>query len=111
MIRYITSGESHGKCLTSIIEGIPANVSIDIDEINKELKKRQSGYGRGGRMKIENDEVEILSGVRGNITIGSPLAIQIINKDYENWANYMNPTGDIDRESKKVSHVRPDMRI
>ena len=107
MIRYITSGESHGKCLTSIIEGIPANVSIDIDEINKELKKRQSGYGRGGRMKIENDKVEILSGVRGNITIGSPLAIQIINKDYENWANYMNPTGDIDRESKKVSHVRP----
>ena len=107
MLRYITSGESHGKCLTSILEGIPANVLIDIDEINLEMKKRQSGYGRGGRMKIESDKVEILSGMRGKVTIGSPIAIQIMNKDYENWTNYMNPVDDIDNETKKVNNVRP----
>lgn len=107
MLRYITSGESHGKCLTSIIDGIPANVSLNIDEINLEMRKRQSGYGRGGRMKIESDKVDLLSGVRGKTTIGSPIAIQIINKDYENWIEYMSPTGDIDRETKKVEQVRP----
>lgn len=107
MLRYITSGESHGKCLTSILEGIPANVLVDIDEINLEMKKRQSGYGRGGRMKIESDKVEILSGMRGKVTIGSPIAIQIMNKDYENWTKYMNPVDDIDRETKKVNNVRP----
>lgn len=107
MLRYITSGESHGKCLTSILEGIPANVLIDIDEINLEMKKRQSGYGRGGRMKIESDKVEILSGMRGKVTIGSPIAIQIMNKDYENWTNYMNPVDDIDNETKKINNVRP----
>ena len=107
MLRYITSGESHGKCLTSILEGIPANVLVDIDEINLEMKKRQSGYGRGGRMKIESDKVEILSGMRGKVTIGSPIAIQIMNRDYENWTKYMNPVDDIDRETKKVNNVRP----
>ena len=107
MLRYITSGESHGKCLTSIVEGIPANVLVDIDEINLEMKKRQSGYGRGGRMKIESDKVEILSGMRGKVTIGSPIAIQIMNRDYENWTKYMNPVDDIDRETKKVNNVRP----
>lgn len=107
MLRYITSGESHGKCLTSIVEGIPANVLVDIDEINLEMKKRQSGYGRGGRMKIESDKVEILSGMRGKVTIGSPMAIQIMNKDYENWTKYMNPVDDIDKETKKVNNVRP----
>ncbi|MEG2983228.1 MAG: chorismate synthase [Peptostreptococcaceae bacterium] len=107
MLRYITSGESHGRCLTAIIDGIPANMKIDIDKINIEMKKRQSGYGRGGRMKIESDKVEILSGTRGSITIGSPIAMQIINRDYENWTNYMDPIGNIDRESKKVSDVRP----
>ena len=107
MLRYITSGESHGKCLTSIVEGIPANVLVDIDEINLEMKKRQSGYGRGGRMKIESDKVEILSGMRGKVTIGSPIAIQIMNKDYENWTKYMNTVDDIDKETKKVNNVRP----
>ena len=107
MLRYITSGESHGKCLTSILEGVPANALIDVDEINLEMKKRQSGYGRGGRMKIESDKVEILSGMRGKVTIGSPIAIQIMNKDYENWTKYMNPVDDIDRETKKVNNVRP----
>ena len=107
MLRYITSGESHGKCLTSIIEGIPANVELNIDEINSELKKRQCGYGRGGRMKIESDTIDILSGVRGKKTLGGPIAIKINNKDYENWTKYMNPMEEIDRESKKVNNVRP----
>lgn len=107
MIRYITSGESHGKCLTSIIEGIPANVDLNIDEINLELKRRQCGYGRGGRMKIESDCIDILSGVRGKKTLGGPIALQIKNKDYENWTEYMNPMDDIDRDSRKVNNVRP----
>ncbi|WGX75899.1 chorismate synthase [Paraclostridium bifermentans] len=107
MLRYITSGESHGKCLTAIIDGIPANVSLNIDEVNLEMKKRQSGYGRGGRMKIESDTVDILSGVRGKTTIGGPIAIQIKNKDYENWIKYMNPVEEIDRETRKVEQVRP----
>ena len=107
MLRYITSGESHGKCLTSIIEGIPANVELNIDEINSELKKRQCGYGRGGGMKIETDTIDILSGVRGKKTLGGPIAIKINNKDYENWTKYMNPMEEIDRESKKVNNVRP----
>lgn len=107
MLRYITSGESHGKCLTSIIEGIPANVNLNIDEVNLELKKRQCGYGRGGRMKIESDTIEILSGVRGKKTLGGPIAIQIYNKDYKNWSEYMNPMEYIDIESKKVDNVRP----
>lgn len=107
MLRYITSGESHGKCLTSILEGIPANVDLNIDEINLELKRRQCGYGRGGRMKIESDSIELLSGVRGKKTLGGPIALQIKNKDYENWIDYMNPMDDIDRESRKVNNVRP----
>ncbi|MGL5717452.1 MAG: chorismate synthase [Paraclostridium sp.] len=107
MLRYITSGESHGKCLTSIIEGIPSNVDLNIGEINTELKKRQCGYGRGGRMKIESDSIEILGGVRGKRTLGGPIAIQINNRDYENWTEYMNPMEDIDRNSKKVDNVRP----
>nr|WP_250160202.1 chorismate synthase [Caloranaerobacter azorensis] len=72
MIRYLTAGESHGKGLIGIIEGFPANLKIDINSINNELKRRQMGYGRGGRMKIEKDEVEILSGIRNGKTIGSP---------------------------------------
>ena len=81
--RFLTSGESHGKCLTAIIEGLPANLEIDVDFINSELKKRQGGYGRGGRMKIESDTVEILSGVRFGKTIGSPITLMIKNKDFE----------------------------
>ncbi|MGL5506817.1 MAG: chorismate synthase, partial [Paraclostridium sp.] len=107
MLRYITSGESHGKCLTSVIEGIPANVDLNIDEINLELKRRQCGYGRGGRMKIESDCIDILSGVRGKKTLGGPIALQIKNKDYENWTDYMNPMDEIDRDIKKVNNVRP----
>ncbi len=83
--RVLTSGESHGKCLDAIIEGIPSGIKIDIEFINSELKRRQSGYGRGGRMKIESDKCEIKSGVRLGLTTGAPICLEIKNKDYENW--------------------------
>ncbi len=105
-LRYRTIGESHGQSLISILDGVPANIEIDIDEINNELKKRQGGYGRGARMKIEQDKINILGGVRGKKTLGGPISIEVKNKDYENWSKYMNPMEDIDLESKKVSNVR-----
>lgn len=89
MLRYFTAGETHGKCLTVIIEGMPSGVKISIDKINEQLAKRQKGYGRGGRMLIEKDTAEILSGVRGGITLGSPIAIKIENKDWKNWEDIM----------------------
>ena len=107
MLRYLTSGESHGKSLISILDGIPANIELNIDEINYELEKRQGGYGRGGRMKIEKDKINILGGVRGKITLGGPISKEIKNKDYENWIQYMNPMDNIDFETKKVEKVRP----
>lgn len=107
MLRYLTSGESHGQSLISILDGVPANIELNIDEINEELKKRQSGYGRGGRMKIEQDKINILGGVRGKKTLGGPISIEVKNKDYKNWENYMNPMSDVDLDSKKVSNVRP----
>ncbi len=107
MLRYLTSGESHGKSLISILDGIPANIELNIDEINYELEKRQGGYGRGGRMKIEKDNINILGGVRGKRTLGGPISIEIKNKDYENWIQYMNPMDNVDFESKKVEKVRP----
>src|SRR5574344_2245361 len=88
--RFLTSGESHGKCLNAIIDGIPSGVQIDIDFINSELKRRQGGYGRGGRMKIETDKVEIKSGVRHGLTTGSPICLEIKNKDFENWRTIMS---------------------
>ncbi|MEW6102447.1 MAG: chorismate synthase [bacterium] len=87
MLRFLTAGESHGSSLTAILEGLPAGLFIDKDEINKQLVKRQMGYGRGGRMEIERDEVEITSGVRKGYTLGSPLCMNIKNKDWENWKN------------------------
>ncbi|MHB9938949.1 chorismate synthase [Clostridium sporogenes] len=85
MLRFLDAGESHGRALTAIIEGIPSNIHIDIDFINKELKRRQTGYGRGKRMAIEKDKVEIWSGVRANKTTGNPITLIIYNKDYDNW--------------------------
>ncbi|MBI3398051.1 MAG: chorismate synthase [Deltaproteobacteria bacterium] len=90
MLRYLTAGESHGKSLTSIIEGVPANLNLAEGDINKELIRRQIGYGRGGRMVIEKDRVEITSGVRLGKTMGSPIAMVIKNKDWENWEEIMN---------------------
>lgn len=89
MLRFFTAGETHGPCLTAIIEGMPSGVRIDIDKINSELKRRQGGYGRGGRMKIESDRAEILSGVRGGYTLGSPITLRIENRDWANWTDIM----------------------
>src|SRR5258705_4802582 len=86
---FITAGESHGKGLAVIIEGLPAGLPIDPALINHELWRRQQGYGRGGRMKIESDEVEILSGVRHGKTLGSPVSLLIRNRDFENWQDVM----------------------
>lgn len=107
MLRYLTSGESHGQSLITIIDGIPSNIELDIEEINEELRKRQGGYGRGGRMKIEKDKINIIGGVRGRKTLGSPISFQIKNKDYENWTKYMDPMKDINLEAKVVENVRP----
>lgn len=89
MLKYSTAGESHGKALITIIEGMPAGMNISSDEINRDLRRRQKGYGRGGRMSIESDQVEILSGVRAGQTTGSPIAVSISNRDWENWQEIM----------------------
>lgn len=107
MLRYLTSGESHGQSLISILDGVPSNIELNIDEINRELEKRQGGYGRGGRMKIEKDKINILGGVRGKKTLGGPISIEVKNNDYENWIKFMNPMDEVDFESRKVSNVRP----
>ncbi|MCM8767885.1 MAG: chorismate synthase [Candidatus Omnitrophica bacterium] len=90
MLRFLTGGESHGKCLIGILEGMVANLPLDVEDINKELERRQKGYGRGRRMEIEKDKVDILSGVRDGKTTGSPISLLIENKDWENWKEYMD---------------------
>lgn len=114
ILRFLTSGESHGKCLNAIIEGVPAGVTIDTDFINNELARRQIGYGRGGRMLIEKDTVKILSGVRHGKSIGSPICLEIENKDWENWTIPMSseeiePTEENLKilNSKKITKARP----
>lgn len=106
MIRFLTSGESHGKGLTSIVEGFPSNFNFDIDFINSELKRRQSGYGRGLRMKIETDKIELLSGVRFGKTLGSPIAMFIKNYDWESWTEKMNQT-EKSENIEKITIPRP----
>lgn len=90
MIRFLTAGESHGPYLSAIVEGLPAGVPISIEFINNELRRRQAGYGRGARMQIESDEAEITSGLRFGKTIGSPIALRIRNRDWENWKTIMS---------------------
>jgi chorismate synthase len=85
MIRFSTAGESHGEALVALVSGLPAGVPIDLDFVNRELWRRQQGYGRGGRMKIETDKAHILSGVRHGKTIGAPIAIELVNRDWKNW--------------------------
>ncbi len=89
MIRFTTAGESHGKALLAILEGVPAGVPLVADHVNRQLQRRMGGYGRGARMKIEADQVELLSGVRAGQTLGSPIAMLIPNRDWENWADVM----------------------
>ena len=88
-MKLTTAGESHGKALVAIIEGLPAHLPVKTEQINATLARRQGGFGRGGRQKIEKDEVEILTGVRNGETLGSPLTLCIYNKDFANWANCM----------------------
>lgn len=90
-MRFLTSGESHGKALMTIIEGVPAGLRINLEYINQELRRRQVGYGRGKRMEIEKDEAEIISGIRGGYTLGTPIGILIKNRDWENWKSVMDP--------------------
>ncbi len=105
MIRYFTAGETHGKCLTVIIEGVPSGVSISLDKINASLAERQKGHGRGGRMLIEKDTAEILSGVRGGMSLGSPIAIRIENRDWKNWEDIMGT--EESNGKKRVEFPRP----
>jgi len=107
MLRYLTAGESHGPQLTAIIEGMPAGVPLTADFINHELFRRQQGYGRGGRMKIESDTVEIMSGVRWGETIGSPVTMVVQNRDWENWLEKMSPLAEYRDDSSAVTRPRP----
>ena len=109
MLRYLTAGESHGPMLTAILEGIPANLSLVAEEINLDLGRRQRGYGRGGRMRIEKDEANIVGGVRHGLTMGGPIAILIANRDWENWKRTMDAK-PVDREAdpkEPVTRPRP----
>ncbi len=92
MLRYLTAGESHGRALTTIVEGLPAGFDIDLEAINQDLARRQSGYGRGGRMKIEKDMIQVLSGIRHGKTLGSPVGLMVENRDWVNWTEVMSPT-------------------
>ncbi len=107
MLRFLTSGESHGKGLIGIVEGIPSGLSLSSEDIDKELKRRQAGYGRGGRMKIESDHAEIISGVRWGKTIGSPIAVYIENKDWKNWQEGMSVEGKYEGAIPAVTRPRP----
>lgn len=106
MIRYLTAGESHGQALVGIVEGIPAGLSISAEYINHQLWRRQQGYGRGGRMRIESDTVEILSGIRFGKTLGSPIALVIRNKDSKNWSEEM-AVGGTGRGIARITIPRP----
>lgn len=106
-LRYLTAGESHGKALSAIIEGFPAGIRIDVEKVNKKLRQRQGGYGRGNRMQIEKDQVEITAGLRDSITLGSPLALTVFNIDWANWQEIMDPFEAVRNEDKVVTRPRP----
>ena len=106
-LRFLTAGESHGKALVGIMEGMPANLSLAPSDIDAELKRRQSGFGRGGRMKIESDHAEIVSGVRWGKTMGSPIALFIENRDHKNWLEGMSPDGRHQGSIPAVTRPRP----
>ncbi|PYV44529.1 MAG: chorismate synthase [Acidobacteria bacterium] len=109
MFDFVTAGESHGKSLVAVISGLPLGLEVDFDSINRDLRRRQSGYGRGGRMKIESDHIEVVSGVRFGKTIGSPVAVMIHNRDWANWQESMSiESKEIPEEKiKKVTKPRP----
>ena len=107
MIRFSTAGESHGEALIALLSGLPAGVPVDIEFVNRELWRRQQGYGRGGRMKIETDKAHILSGVRHGKTIGSPIAIEIVNRDWKNWEEKLPVAAGDPAKHQAVASPRP----
>src|SRR6202166_2594724 len=107
MLRYFTAGESHGEALIAFVSGLPAGLKVDQGFLDRELWRRQQGYGRGGRMKIERDTAHILSGVRHGLTIGSPISVQLDNRDWKNWQEAL-PVGEGDPAlHKRVASPRP----
>jgi chorismate synthase len=107
MIRFSTAGESHGEALTAMVSGLPAGVPVDLSFVNRELWRRQQGYGRGGRMKIETDKAHVLSGVRHGKTIGAPIAIQIANRDWKNWEEKLPVEAGDAAKHQAVASPRP----
>ena len=103
-LRYLTAGESHGPGLCAIAEGFPAGVTIDLARVDADLARRQKGYGRGGRMKIEKDTAQFIAGLRGGLTTGAPIALVVWNRDHENWKDLVSP---LKRGGKKFTQVRP----
>src|SRR5918912_2629690 len=107
MLRFETAGESHGECLVATLSGLPAGIPVSVEAVNRELWRRQQGFGRGGRMKIETDRAEIVAGVRHSHTVGSPIAVVIRNADWKNWTEAL-PVENGDQVKKKpVSRPRP----
>ncbi|HBV89030.1 MAG TPA: chorismate synthase [Desulfosporosinus sp.] len=106
-MRFLTAGESHGQKLVGIIEGLPSGMKVSKAQVDEVLRKRQQGPGRGGRMAIEQDEVQLISGVRGGLSTGAPIALEILNRDWENWEKIMTWRDDADLESRKVMTPRP----
>ena len=107
MLRFETAGESHGECLVATLSGLPAGIPISVDAINRELWRRQQGYGRGGRMKIETDRAEVVAGVRHSQTIGSPVAMVIRNKDWKNWTEALPVEHGAEDKRRPVTRPRP----
>jgi len=112
MLRFLTAGESHGQALVTILEGMPAGLAVDFDAITAQLRRRQTGYGRGRRMAIETDRAQVLSGVRHGLTTGGPIALLIPNKDWENWQRTMAveaeaPAGATGVDRPLVTRPRP----
>src|SRR5215510_3651600 len=106
LFRFLTGGESHGPSLSAVLEGVPAGLTLDFAEVNRQLKRRQGGYGRGDRQKIESDTAEILSGVRFGRTLGSPITLLVRNRDFENWRDRMSVT-PVEQETPPIVEARP----
>src|SRR5881409_1229167 len=106
-IRFTTAGESHGRGLVGVLEGIPAGLPLAAEAVNAELKRRMGGYGRGARMKIESDQIEWLAGVRAGETLGSPIAVLVWNRDWEQWRDVMAPEADAPGAERRRQVTRP----
>src|SRR6056297_226310 len=107
MFEYLTAGESHGPRLTAVIKSLPSGLKLEVDKINEQLFRRQQGYGRGGRMKIESDRVIINSGLRHKETLGTPLSMTVENKDWQNWLEVMAPGKERGEEVEALTNPRP----